>query len=244
MSKLIDLTNQTFGEWTVLEKAPSDKNGNTKWRCRCSCGVIKDVAATSLRNGVSQSCGCKRIEKSRTNNGTYKDELGNKYGRLTVIGKDEQLSIEKHRAYWICQCECGNLKTVSSKLLRNGHTSSCGCLLSRGEEKIQRIFQKWGVSYAPQYPLIIDGINYRCDFAIIQNDKPIAFIEYQGNQHYNDGRIHWHTPYEIVHQRDLNKREYCEKILNIPLYEIPYWDYDNLENILQNIIKELNMEAE
>ena len=53
MSKLIDLTNQTFGEWTVLEKAPSDKNGNTKWRCRCSCGTVKDVAATSLRNGVS-----------------------------------------------------------------------------------------------------------------------------------------------------------------------------------------------
>lgn len=241
MSKLIDLTNQTFGEWTVLEKAPSGKCGNTKWRCRCSCGTIKDVAATSLRKGTSQSCGCKKIEKSRTNNGTYKDELGNVYGRLTVIAKDEQLSIAKHRAYWICRCKCGNIKTVSSKLLRNGHTTSCGCLLSRGEEQIQRILQKQKIPYISQYPLIIDGTNYRCDFALIRNNKPIAFIEYQGNQHYDDGKEHWYTSYGEVHQRDLNKKKYCKEILNVSLYEIPYWEFDNLEKILYNIIIEMNL---
>ena len=35
--------------------------------------------------------------------------------------------------------------------------------------------------------------------------------------------------------------KYCEKILNIPLYEIPYWEFDNLEKIIYNIIKEVNL---
>lgn len=33
MSKLIDLTGQRFGKWTVIEKAVSDKHYNTKWKC-------------------------------------------------------------------------------------------------------------------------------------------------------------------------------------------------------------------
>lgn len=243
MSALIDLTGQKFGEWTVLEKGKSDKHYNTKWVCQCSCGTIKEVASTSLRKGLSLSCGCKKIEKSRTNNGTYKDELGNVYGKLTVIGKDEQLSIEKHRAYWICQCECGNIKTVSSKLLRNGHTRSCGCLLSRGEEKIHKYLQNNNINYIPQYQILINGTYYRCDFALIDNNKNIkAIIEFNGIQHYDDTRIHWKTPYEIVHQRDLNKKDYCENILKVPLFEIPYWELENIEQVLQKIIFSLNME--
>lgn len=53
MSKLIDLTNKKFNEWTVLYYA-----GNSKWHCRCSCGKEKDVNTVSLRNGTSKSCGC------------------------------------------------------------------------------------------------------------------------------------------------------------------------------------------
>ena len=29
---------------------------------------------------------------------------------------------------WLCRCECGNERIVLGKSLRNGHTSSCGCL--------------------------------------------------------------------------------------------------------------------
>ena len=55
-----------------------------------------------------------------------KNELGNKYGRLTVIARAD--NTPDGRAQWLCQCECGNQCIVIGKLLRSGHTQSCGCL--------------------------------------------------------------------------------------------------------------------
>lgn len=47
-------------------------------------------------------------------------------GRLKVL-EEGPLDRDK-RATWICECDCGNIKTIRGKLLRNGRTKSCGCL--------------------------------------------------------------------------------------------------------------------
>ena len=54
------------------------------------------------------------------------DLTGEKFGKLTVIGKSDRKSGRK--TYWICQCECGNVKDVRSDILKAGRTKSCGCL--------------------------------------------------------------------------------------------------------------------
>lgn len=54
-----------------------------------------------------------------------KDLTGQKFGRLTVIGIKPT---ETRKTYWICQCDCGNIKTVRSDSLQNGAIKSCGCL--------------------------------------------------------------------------------------------------------------------
>lgn len=54
------------------------------------------------------------------------DLTGQKFGRLTVLHKDEE-RITKSGSYWICQCECGKIKSVRSSSLRNGDIVSCGC---------------------------------------------------------------------------------------------------------------------
>ena len=48
------------------------------------------------------------------------DEIGNKYGLLTVIARSEEHKKKTSRAYWICQCECGNTTVVSGSHLRKG----------------------------------------------------------------------------------------------------------------------------
>ena len=53
--------------------------------------------------------------------------IGKKFGLLTVIAKDENKTT-KQNIYWICQCDCGNLKSVRGTSLRAGETKSCGCL--------------------------------------------------------------------------------------------------------------------
>ena len=49
-----------------------------------------------------------------------KNEVGNKYGLLTVINRAE--NNKNGRAKWLCQCECGNEIEVLGVSLRNGAT--------------------------------------------------------------------------------------------------------------------------
>lgn len=53
-------------------------------------------------------------------------EIGQKYGRLTVV---EQVGKAKNGTYvFRCVCDCGGEKDVHSSALRNNLTRSCGCL--------------------------------------------------------------------------------------------------------------------
>lgn len=54
-----------------------------------------------------------------------KNEVGNRYGKLTVVAFDH-ISKSKN-AYWLCACDCGLTTVTSGSYLRNGHTTSCGC---------------------------------------------------------------------------------------------------------------------
>ena len=67
------------------------------------------------------------------------DLTGQKFGRLTVLYKDTE-RITKSGSYWICQCECGKIKSIKSSSLRRGEIISCGCyrtekIMATKEEK-------------------------------------------------------------------------------------------------------------
>lgn len=54
------------------------------------------------------------------------DEVGHKFGRLTVI--KHRGSNKWGQAKWLCECECGNKIETTGLHLRSDHTRSCGCL--------------------------------------------------------------------------------------------------------------------
>ncbi len=60
MSRLIDLTGQTFGMLTVIERAGTASGREALWLCRCNCGREKLVRSHCLRRGMTRSCGCKK----------------------------------------------------------------------------------------------------------------------------------------------------------------------------------------
>jgi hypothetical protein len=66
----IDITGKCFGHLLVLrDSGHSDCGGGVEWLCRCKCGKIRKVRSTSLRFGITRSCGsCAKIThgKSRT----------------------------------------------------------------------------------------------------------------------------------------------------------------------------------
>ena len=55
----------------------------------------------------------------------YSYLIGKQFGLLTVIAKDEQMSNEKHRQYYRCDCECGNSKSIRAEDIPT--YLSCGC---------------------------------------------------------------------------------------------------------------------
>ena len=62
----IDMSGKHIGKWTVLERdfERQKLSHNCKtvyWKCRCNCGTIRSVSATSLRFGDTLSCGCTNI---------------------------------------------------------------------------------------------------------------------------------------------------------------------------------------
>jgi len=57
------LAGQQFGNWTVIGEKPVKKtmpNGAKRcyWVCRCVCGRTREVQSTSLKRGITTSCGC------------------------------------------------------------------------------------------------------------------------------------------------------------------------------------------
>src|ERR1051325_8127712 len=54
------------------------------------------------------------------------DRLGKRYGRLLVLTQAPNRP-GRRTAQWLCQCDCGNQKVVSSDGLADG-TQSCGCI--------------------------------------------------------------------------------------------------------------------
>ena len=69
------------------------------------------------------------------------DLTGQVFNRLTVLKLDTER--KSKNKYWICQCSCGNIKSIQHSNLISGLTQSCGCL---HKEKISHtlIGQKFG----------------------------------------------------------------------------------------------------
>lgn len=93
-----------------------------------------------------------------------RDLTGQRFGKLTVIGIEET---ETRKTFWVCQCDCGNMKVVRSDSLICGAIKSCGCL-KKQQDRINltanhshkmsgtRIYQEWqgmkGRCYNPNDP--------------------------------------------------------------------------------------------
>lgn len=237
MSKLIDLTGQTFGYWQVLKRA-DNRNGRAYWVCKCTaCGKEKEVAGAHLRGDRSTNCGCIRMEKMRQ--ASIKNEQGKTYGFLYVekmATEEEKPHNDRTGIYWNCTCQkCGRKNViVFGDYLRKGETKSCGCINSFNESKICQILDNANIKYKQQYKFKdLTSTGRECDklmfdIAVFNNDTLLYLIEYDGIQHFEEG--HFNNTFETTHNNDLLKNQYCFEH-NIPIIRIPYYADYTLEDL-------------
>jgi hypothetical protein len=140
MNKFVDLSNQKFGMWLVLNRSDS-RNGNIYYLCRCDCGLEKEVLAKNLKSGNSTSCGC--IPKTSPQ---FRDLTGQVFNKWTVI------RLESNRdgvLYYWCRCECGEERAVRGTHLSTEASKSCGCLSKWSDDpKLATAYKVYKNSYA------------------------------------------------------------------------------------------------
>lgn len=196
------------------------KNKMIVWECKCDCGNIIEVPTSYLIKGWWPSCGC-----SDDITHHYRHDLvGVKVGHLTVIAKDPVKTELYKRTHWLCQCDCGNITSITQgNLLTPGKADTCGCgkFKSRRESLIEQELIDLGVNYTYQKRIPdCKRINVLpIDFFIEGQDKA---IEYDGQQHFYPIE-HWggNAAFVSTQERDAAKTQYCNNN-HIQLLRLPY----------------------
>lgn len=138
---------------------------------------------------------------------------------------------------------CNNVFETKFAYLLYASTSCPNCVsrsngYSKGEAKIYKYLTAYNTKFIQEYRFENCRSVYALpfDFYLPENNM---VIEYNGKQHY-DAVEYFGGKQKLKQQQkhDQIKRDYCIKN-NIKLIEIPYWDFDNIEQIL---IKELMLD--
>lgn len=143
-------------------------------------------------------------------------------------GGDQRILIQcdkKHTPYWV------NVSKYKSTGRRCPY-----CQNSKGEKAIEKFLISNNVSFKSQFSFDdLKGLGsgkLRFDFCILNNDKIDYLLEYDGEMHYLETGLGNDLTKQKIH--DSLKDKYCSEN-KIKLIRIPYWDFDNIEEILNNV---------
>lgn len=236
------IIGEKYGKLTILKRVEDTRDVSRKvvrYECLCDCGNTVIVDSEHLKNGSTKSCGCLR----------HDNLIGQRFGKLVVIDRILDTTRPNLKRYTNkCQCDCGGITFTYTENLTKGAVQSCGCLMSKGEEKINQWLVKNHVDFISHYhvkDMLYSTKTYPYfDFAIFKNNQLQFLIEYQGTIHYFYNESGWNNKINFDKRQALDeeKRNLCKEF-NIDLIEISYWDYDNIEIILTDLIKHYKIDT-
>lgn len=109
-------------------------------------------------------------------------------------------------------------------------------IISWGERAIEKYLTEHNILFKQQYRFIDCKLDrqLRFDFAVLDDHDTVRLlIEFDGQQHYHPVSLFGgEKTFKYVQLADQTKNTYCDTH-NLKLLRIPYWEYDNIENILQ-----------
>lgn len=109
----LELKGQRFGHLTVIKELPERRFGHVQWECLCDCGKTINARSVQLTGGTTKSCG-------HLNRSTL---AGQQFGQLYVIS--ELPHRHNGNIMWLCECDCGISREVSSADLNAGRVTRC-----------------------------------------------------------------------------------------------------------------------
>ena len=171
-----------------------------------------------IKNGYGRNTDRLKLEIEEDTHGEY--ELLSEYktmnDKITILHKN-----------------CGNVYNVTPHNFLDAGNRCPKCSISKGEKFIYDYFKANKINFIQQYEcdglVGLGGSPLRFDFAIFKNDILRFLLEYDGEFHYFP--IMGQTNLDKQQEHDRRKDEYC-KLHNIDLLRIPYWEFDNIEEVL------------
>lgn len=220
-------------------------NCKSRLEMKCECGKLFTRTLTDFQNGTHRCDKCARKIADQV-----KMKYTYEYVKELLEENNAKLLTEKYDTYIgykdkvLCMCECGSEYETTVEMMRLYNKFRCtSCNVrdkkgSIGEERIKDYYVKNNITFKPQYSFADCKHKYplKFDFAVFSNDEKLSYMcEFDGIQHYK--------PYDYfggedtlknIQARDKIKNDYCVAN-NIMLIRIPYYDIDNVEEILANI---------
>lgn len=221
--------------YTILTKKEEIMNSNSIVEYLCpKHGVCKTKVYTLL---LEHGCKmCQYENNSKNNRNTIKD--------IIKLGEELNIKIlnpEDYDGYYTinlkCACnKCGETYITSYQLLKSGKCilcPKCAKSESHGETKIRLYLKGKSIEFNQQkrFNDCRTKVPLPFDFYIPSMN---TIIEYDGEGHFYKVDFKGHDgerTFNRTKENDKIKNDYC-KSNNIKLIRIPYWDYDDIEKIL------------
>ena len=192
----------------------------------------QEISLTHLKNKVA---GCPYCFGWYKNTIDFINEIKSIHPYITIVG--EYNGSESHID---CECMiCGHKWSPVARSLKNGEGCP-SCKMSKGEKRIKLFLDQNNISYIYQnkFDTCRDKFPLPFDFYLPEYN---LVVEYDGEQHFhpvdfaNKGLLWAEKMFQQIIHHDNIKNEYCYTN-GIKILRIPYFDFDNIEDILNHYL--------
>lgn len=239
VTEFLRKARNTHGEFYDYQLAVSDfVNAHTPIRITCRLhGVFTQVPSKHVSGQGCVKCGDLSTGKcSTTSFEIVLEKCKRKHGgKYTYLTQPDAYKNTRTSLSIVC-AKHGVFKQTAKDHLRG---SGCPvCSTSHGEEKINLWLQDRNLTFSRQKRFLDckDKRQLPYDFCVVCEGE-IYLIEYHGEQHYSPTRFSGISQEKAeaslvsVRRRDEIKMKYATD-KQIPLLVIPYWDFDNVDDLL------------
>lgn len=215
-------------------------NDRTPLKCRCLvCGNEWKIAPTKLHQGEGcPQCFRKKISSQYSkSHDLFVREMKDVDPTIIILTQYKNTKTKVRCKCQVCKHEWS---ATPANLLKYRGCPECSS--SHGERRIHHYLKTHGIQYVSQkvFDECKDKRPLRFDFYLPQLNM---VIEFDGEQHFHPVKFSYYalskktiqSQYEDIVRKDNIKNKFCKEN-DIAILRIPYWDYKNIEKILEKQI--------